>query len=452
MAEAAPQAFNAQPPPPAPTASSQPPPLPDKFVFPSALPTPPFIDVDGIPNFRDMGGYLTATSYLTTPSISSANPTLTMFRRGLLYRCANPQHLTSTGNETLTNKLNIKHIFDLRSAPEVKKLSASLPDLCTTDAPTNPHSLALQPQGVTRHFTPVYVEEDYGPVALATKLKWYTTSASSTSTLPYPYSEGFVNAYRDIATHAALGSPSTNSPSSSQPDHKPAYPTILRHLIANPDTPLIFHCTAGKDRTGVLAALLLRLAGVPDESIAWDYSLTEPGLGSWRPQFIARIAQGGLGQAGAKPNANTGSESQDATQQEPPKPKMSREEAGRIVGSRAGSILAFLTLVVDREWGGVERYFTEKCGLSQEEVEKLRELLVKPVERVEDVVVVRAVEGWTPMGGVVDERRFAGGNTTGGKSEGESGGEKGVGDNKGGMPLDTSGAGAGMGGEKVMAG
>ena len=39
-------------------------------------------------------------------------------------------------------------------------------------------------------------------------------------------------------------------------------------------TPLLFHCAAGKDRTGVVAAVLLSLAGVPREDIADDYHAT----------------------------------------------------------------------------------------------------------------------------------------------------------------------------------
>lgn len=38
---------------------------------------------------------------------------------------------------------------------------------------------------------------------------------------------------------------------------------------------VLFHCTAGKDRTGVTAALLLGLAGVPDVDIVADYALTD---------------------------------------------------------------------------------------------------------------------------------------------------------------------------------
>ena len=39
--------------------------------------------------------------------------------------------------------------------------------------------------------------------------------------------------------------------------------------------PVLFHCTAGKDRTGILAALVLRLAEVPIEAVAADYALTD---------------------------------------------------------------------------------------------------------------------------------------------------------------------------------
>jgi hypothetical protein len=47
-------------------------------------------------------------------------------------------------------------------------------------------------------------------------------------------------------------------------------------LIADPQTaPLVFHCIAGKDRTGVVAALTLSLLGVPDAAIADDFTLSE---------------------------------------------------------------------------------------------------------------------------------------------------------------------------------
>jgi protein-tyrosine phosphatase len=48
-------------------------------------------------------------------------------------------------------------------------------------------------------------------------------------------------------------------------------------LIADPNNhPLVFHCSVGKDRTGVLAAMLLAATGVIDEDIVHDYTLSAP--------------------------------------------------------------------------------------------------------------------------------------------------------------------------------
>ena len=50
-------------------------------------------------------------------------------------------------------------------------------------------------------------------------------------------------------------------------------------MIADPARlPLVFHCSAGKDRTGVLAAILLNILGVSDIDIAADYALSRPAM------------------------------------------------------------------------------------------------------------------------------------------------------------------------------
>ena len=53
---------------------------------------------------------------------------------------------------------------------------------------------------------------------------------------------------------------------------------IVHLLAAHLDKVTLFHCTAGKDRTGVTAMLLLALAGVPREAIVADYAVSEQNM------------------------------------------------------------------------------------------------------------------------------------------------------------------------------
>jgi protein-tyrosine phosphatase len=57
-------------------------------------------------------------------------------------------------------------------------------------------------------------------------------------------------------------------------EYAPSFGRTLE-LIARADEPIVFHCAAGKDRTGIVAALLLALLGVPDDEIFDDYMLTK---------------------------------------------------------------------------------------------------------------------------------------------------------------------------------
>jgi protein tyrosine/serine phosphatase len=52
----------------------------------------------------------------------------------------------------------------------------------------------------------------------------------------------------------------------------------VRAVANAPEGGVVIHCAGGKDRTGLLAAFLLHLAGVPDGDIAADYALSEARL------------------------------------------------------------------------------------------------------------------------------------------------------------------------------
>ena len=72
----------------------------------------------------------------------------------------------------------------------------------------------------------------------------------------------------------------------------------LDHLAEPGNLPAVFHCAAGKDRTGVLALLVLGALGVQHEYIVADYALTADGMERMRewarresPEILERMAE-----------------------------------------------------------------------------------------------------------------------------------------------------------------
>jgi len=57
-------------------------------------------------------------------------------------------------------------------------------------------------------------------------------------------------------------------------DGGPVLTEAIRVLASGDSLPAVMHCSAGKDRTGVLSALVLAFLGVPDETIVEDYALS----------------------------------------------------------------------------------------------------------------------------------------------------------------------------------
>lgn len=115
----------------------------------SVLPSPPFVDVAGIPNFRDIGGY---------PLSNRSNSSV---RRDIIYRCAEPSKITPEGVSTL-QKLGITHIYDLRSNVEIQRAQAA------------GRGGVVELAGCSRVFVPVFTDQDYSPEQLAIRYKEYT--------------------------------------------------------------------------------------------------------------------------------------------------------------------------------------------------------------------------------------------------------------------------------------
>jgi protein-tyrosine phosphatase len=72
------------------------------------------------------------------------------------------------------------------------------------------------------------------------------------------------------------------------------FAAVLR-LLATPDAPpVLFHCTAGKDRTGWAAALVLTALGVDRATVVADYLLTNVRSGAIVDQIMAGFYRRGL--------------------------------------------------------------------------------------------------------------------------------------------------------------
>ncbi|GLT02304.1 protein-tyrosine-phosphatase [Sphingobium jiangsuense] len=79
----------------------------------------------------------------------------------------------------------------------------------------------------------------------------------------------------------------------SLPSARSAYAALLRRLEQAPPTATLYHCTAGKDRTGWATAVILTLLGVPRETVMADYLLSNAYLRAKNEATQAALAKAG---------------------------------------------------------------------------------------------------------------------------------------------------------------
>lgn len=192
------------------------------------------IGLEAVHNFRDLGGYPTAGGRTTKWR--------TLFRSDGLYR------LRGADDMSRVMQLGLKSVIDLRTEREQREQGI----FPTDDIEVTFHHLSIVDVTWSDTETPEFDDEV----------------------------EFLVWGYRDMLE---IGSSRFAD---------------AMHVLAQTDSlPAVFHCAAGKDRTGVLAALLLSSLGVDDAHICADYGLTQDAMKrtiAWskvhRPELAERYA------------------------------------------------------------------------------------------------------------------------------------------------------------------
>lgn len=254
------------------------------------------LNFEGISNFRDLGGYPAADGRAV--------------KWGKLYRSG---HLATASNADLAGlaELQLARFIDFRSGAEKTEEPNRLPD---------PASFAL-------------VEI---PVL----------------------DEGNRNLFNEISTRIEEGTLGDFDPDLTMvqanrqfaDEFTPQFRQFVDTVLEADGAPVLWHCTAGKDRTGFAAAVLLRILGVPQDIIMQDYlASSAPALESRRKELLMlRLFEG--------------------------------EETADKIAVMLGVEPAWLEAAfeqIDTTWGSFDNYVAEGLQLSAADVQRLRANLLE---------------------------------------------------------------------------
>ncbi len=270
-------------------------------VVPAALPVEQrpehrLLNFEGVHNFRDMGGYRSSDGRSV--------------RWGTLYRSGTFAHTSRADRQALAD-LDLSVLVDFRSAAEKLEEPNQLP----------------QP-------TPFSVVEiptlDGGDNSLAEEIMGRMEAGNFDGFDPDAF---MIAANRQIAS-----------------TYTPKYREFMQVILQAQGAPVVWHCSAGKDRTGFAAALLLRTLDVPMETILEDYVASrEPAVAARsRELWLLRLLQG-----------------EDAA-----------DKLKVILGVEPAWLEAAFAQI-DEDWGSFDNYLTEGLGVTPEDRQKLRDSLLE---------------------------------------------------------------------------
>lgn len=242
------------------------------------------LQVDGLLNVRDLGG-------LTTPDGRRVRP-------GRVIRSDNLRGLTDEGVVAMVRDVRPRLVVDLRTEAECEREGRGLAHV----EEVRYVNVALTPKAA--------LDEAQVAAGLATNLY-----------------DDYVLQIRDNSAQLVTG---------------------LRLLAEEGHLPAVVHCTAGKDRTGVLVALLLDLLGVDREQVVEDYAQTTSNM----PGILDRIRASPFFRANGLAAA-----------------------PGWIFGSEPETMRDFLAWL-DAEHGGSEQWAL-RHGLPEDAIRRLRTTLLE---------------------------------------------------------------------------
>lgn len=248
--------------------------------------------LQGAPNFREVGGY---------PARGGRH-----IRPGLVYRSQGLHALTDADVDAI-RRLDIRLVCDLRSHAE----QALHPSRWPAGMPTQRLDLNIQSDVRANNKILLDMLRAHPGAEGARAMMLY-----SYSTFPHTFGVGMRRVFAAI-----LGAPA--------------------------GLPALVHCSAGKDRTGFVVAMILSALGVDRETIFQDYMETQKKINLERLMVTTEAAIVAL--LGVSPGV----------------------EALEVISSVSPDFLNTAFKVIDDQFGSVDRYLHEVCGLDRSSLEHL---------------------------------------------------------------------------------
>jgi protein-tyrosine phosphatase len=252
------------------------------------------IKLEGQPNFRDLGGYKTTDGRTV--------------KWGLIFRAGQLSKLTDSDLARL-KELHIRTVVDLRGPAEVERGKDLLPEGA---------------RGVN-----------------------YPIDVGGLPKEPVP--AGSTAAPVDFMLQA------TKSIMINRTD---VYTALIRELAVPQNRPLVFHCTAGKDRAGVGAAIVLSLLGVPWDTVREDYLLSNYYRKEENERDLKNIRDGIAKREGIPPE------------------KVDMSTYGPMYYVKPEYIDAAHQEAI-KKYGSMENYLKKGLGISDETINRLRSELLE---------------------------------------------------------------------------